>query len=84
MVTSLRVLWETGVRVSEGIALKLDNVGRRGLRVIGKGNAERVVFVQDGMVSAILLCAQELGLERDDYLFPSIQPASTCVSRART
>ena len=32
---------------------------------------ERVVFVQDGLVSAILFCAQELALERQDYLLRS-------------
>ena len=67
----LRLLWETGVRVSEAIRLKLGDVGRHGVRVLGKGSRERVVFVQDGLVSAILFHAQEQGLGRDDYLFPS-------------
>ena len=67
----LTLLWETGVRVSESVGLKLGDVGRRGLRVLGKGNVERVVFVQDSLVSAILFYAQEQGLERDDYLFGS-------------
>ena len=51
--------------------MTLGNVGREGLRVLGKGSVERVVFVQDGLVSAILFYAQEGGLDRDDYLFPS-------------
>ena len=67
----LRLLWETGVRVSEAIALRLGDVGRDGIRVLGKGSVERVVFVQDSLVSAILFHAQELALERSDYLFPS-------------
>ena len=67
----LKLLWETGVRISEGVSLKLDDVGRRGLRVMGKGGVERVVFVQDELVSAILFYAQEHKLERDDFLFPS-------------
>ena len=67
----LRLLWETGVRVSEAIRLRLGDVGRQGIRVLGKGNVERVVFVQDGLVSAILFYAQENGLDRGDYLFPS-------------
>ena len=67
----LRLLWETGVRVSEAISLRVEDVGRQGIRVLGKGSVERVVFVQDGLVSAILFYAQENGLDRDDFLFPS-------------
>ena len=67
----LRLLWETGVRVSEAIPLGLSGVGRQGIRVLGKGGRERVVFVQDGLVSSILFHAQENELGRDDYLFPS-------------
>ena len=67
----LRLLWETGVRISEAIRIKLGDVNRDGVRVLGEGNVERVVLVQDGLVTAILFYAQEHLLERDDYLFPS-------------
>lgn len=67
----LRILWEAGLRISEAIALRLVNVGRDGIRVRGKGDVERVVFVQDGLVSAVLFYAQDAGLERHDYLFQS-------------
>lgn len=67
----LRTLWETGARISEAIRIKLADVGRNGIRVLGKGGKERVVFVQDSLVSAILFYAQEQRLEREDYLFPS-------------
>ena len=67
----LRLLWETGTRISEAIRVRLGDVGRHGIRVLGKGDVERVVFVQDGLVSTILFNAQEQGLERIDYLFPS-------------
>ena len=67
----MRVLWESGTRVSEAIAIKLVDVGREGIRVLGKGRVERVVFVQDSLVSAILFHAQEQAIERNDYLFPS-------------
>ena len=67
----LRLLWETGLRVSEAVALVLGNVGRDGMCVLGKGNVERVVYIQHSLVSAILFHAQEQGLERHDFLFPS-------------
>ena len=50
----MRVLWETRFRISEAIAVKLADVGRGGIRVLGKGGVERVVFVQEGLVAAIL------------------------------
>ena len=67
----LRVLWEAGVRVSEAISLRLADLGRDGIRVLGKGNVERVVFIQESLVSTILFFAQELSLERTGYLFAS-------------
>ena len=67
----LRLLWETGARVSEAIRITLADVGRKGIRVLGKGGKERVIFIQDSLVSAILFHAQEQRLEREDYLFPS-------------
>ncbi|MFC1935825.1 tyrosine-type recombinase/integrase [Chloroflexota bacterium] len=67
----LRLLWGTGMRVSESVKVKVADVGRDGIRVLGKGSVERVVFIQDGLVSAILFYAQERELERNDYLFPS-------------
>ena len=45
----MRLLWETGARVSEAIALELGDVSRDGIRLLGKGVVERVVFVQDSL-----------------------------------
>ena len=67
----LRTLWETGARVSEAIRITLADVSRDGIRVLGKGGVERVIFVQDGLVTAILFYARDRDLERNDYLFPS-------------
>ncbi len=67
----LQLLWQSGARVSEAIALRLSDVNREGIRVLGKGGVERVVFVQEGLVSAILFYAQARELGRDDYLFQS-------------
>ena len=67
----LRLLWETGARVSEAIGIKLGDVSRDGIRILGKGGTERIVFVQDSLVAGILLWAQEEGMNRNDFLFPS-------------
>ena len=67
----LRLLWETGARVSEASSLRLGDVSRDGIRVLGKGGVERVVFIQDSLVSEILFYGQELSLGRTEYLFRS-------------
>jgi len=67
----LTLLWQTGARVSEAIAINLGDISRAGIRVLGKGNVERVIFVQDSPVSSVLLYAQERRMGRSDYLFPS-------------
>ena len=67
--------------MSEAIGLKLSDVSRQGIRVLGKGSRGRVVFVQDGLVSATLFYAQEGRLEGDDYLFPSRKGG--CITKQR-
>ena len=47
------------------------DVGRDGIRVLGKGNVDRVVFIQDGLSTAILFYAQDTQIGRKDYLFQS-------------
>ena len=59
------------MRISEAISLRLADIGRDGIRVLGKGNVERGVYVQDSLLTAILFYAQEGALGRDDYLFRS-------------
>ena len=46
-------------------------MGRDGIRVLGKGKTERVVFVQESLVVAILFYAHEIKPGREDYLFRS-------------
>ena len=77
----LRLLWETGLRVSEATHVRLRDVGRDGIRVLGKGRVERVVFVQNRLVTSILFYAQENAMERYDYLFPSRKGG--CITKQR-
>ena len=67
----LTLLWETGLRVSEAIRIRFEDVSREGIRVLGKGNVERVVFVQDRLIAAVLFYAHEYGLSRENFLLPS-------------
>ena len=67
----LTTLWETGARVSEAIRIRLADVSRDGIRVLGKGHVERVISVQEGLVTAILFYAQDRDMQRNDFLFPS-------------
>ena len=78
----LRLLWETGVRVSEAVRIQLGDVARVGIRVRGKGGVERVVFIQDSLVTAILFYAQDMTLGRDDYLFQSRRGGHVTKQRA--
>ena len=67
----LRLLWEYGVRVSEAISLRLGDVSRQGIRVLGKGSIQRVAYLQDCLIGGILFYAHENGPGRNDFRFPS-------------
>jgi integrase/recombinase XerD len=76
--TMLEVLYATGVRVSELINLKLSqiNLNQGVLRIIGKGDRERLIPVgdeaQDWLREFIAGPRVEILLERQtDYLFPT-------------
>ncbi len=79
----MRVLWETGVRISEAIAVRLADVGRGGIRVLGKGGVERVVFVQEGLVAPILFYDAMIICSRHDAagISPSKGPIRSSVER---
>jgi integrase/recombinase XerD len=60
----------TGVRVSELVNIRVSdiNIENRSVRVIGKGNKERVVFFADWLVP---LLKRYLRNNRSEWLFPS-------------
>ena len=60
----------TGVRVSELVAIKVSdiNIEGRSVKVIGKGNKERVVFFADWLVP---LLKRYLRQNNSEWLFPS-------------
>ena len=62
--------------------MRLGDVDRSGIRVIGKKSVERVVFIQDDLASAILSYAQDMGLNQTSFLFLSRKGAH--ITRQRT
>jgi integrase/recombinase XerD len=76
--TMLEVLYATGLRVSELVSLKHNqvNLNQGVIRVVGKGNRERLIPLGDEAVSWVQQFTQgprvEILLERQtDYLFPT-------------
>ena len=74
--TMLEVLYATGLRVSELVGLKFEQISFRqgGVRIIGKGNKERLVPVGEEAMSwleAYMIQARKklLGERQCDYLF---------------
>lgn len=51
--TALLALWEAGLRRAEVVAVQVADLTTEGLRVIGKGNRERIVPLPNGYADAI-------------------------------
>lgn len=69
------LLTATGLRVSEAVTIRLDRINldgdRPGIRVIGKGNKERIVPVTSPIVSDMLLSyIKRYCRDSSPYLFP--------------
>jgi site-specific recombinase XerD len=64
----------TGVRLSEVLNIRVKdlNVLRNELRVIGKGNKERIVQVKDIIVQKIYAYILKYSLKPEDYLFSKV------------
>ena len=57
----LKIFYQTGIRLSELINLKESQIdtGNRNIKVIGKGNKERVIPVSNDLINDILLYLEE-------------------------
>ena len=82
LMAMLEMLYATGMRVSEMVALPLDAVSRRqpGITVTGKGGKERVVIMTEAGHQAVEAWLEERGKVpawiASDYLFPATSKTS--------
>lgn len=69
----LEMLYATGVRVSELVNIKLSDISRKEIRIVGKGNKERVVrfgeYVEDILKLYLSDAYNQLNLDNSEYLF---------------
>ena len=69
----LEVLYATGVRVSELINIKVSDISGNEIRILGKGNKERIVrfgeYVEEVLELYLNDAYNELNIENSDYLF---------------
>jgi integrase len=68
-------LWNTGVRVSEALSVKVEDVDLRGMAMKiwtlkRKNNNERVVPLQSQFIGEVAVWISEKGLKRGDVFFP--------------
>ena len=91
LYTMLEVLYSTGIRVSELVGLKLSSLleGAMFLRVLGKGNKERIIplveIATEALESWVLVRGSYIKLSEENklFLFPSNKAASGHISRER-
>jgi len=88
IATMIRLTYETGIRVSELVNLKLSsfNFSKKIILVIGKGNKERLVPISDNMIAFIneYLDVRHVFIKngRDNiWLFPSTSSSDGHISR---
>ncbi len=69
----LEMLYATGVRVSELVNIKVSDINGEGIKVLGKGNKERIVEFGDYAESILELYLNEgyksLNVKKSEYLF---------------
>ena len=69
----LEILYATGIRVSELVNIKVSDISGNEIRILGKGNKERIVrfgeYVEEVLELYLKETYNELNLDNSDYLF---------------
>ena len=69
----LEILYATGIRVSELINIKIDDINDREIKVLGKGNKERIVMIGDYAKEYLDIYLKDgyrsLNVDNSDYIF---------------
>ncbi len=73
----ITIFLNCGIRLSELVGLNLTSIKDREIRVIGKGNKERILFLND----ACLMALREYTEERKKYTFKITEPEALFVSQ---
>lgn len=70
-VLPVRLMLECGLRVSEAVSLRVEHIDFEDatIRVLGKGNKERIVYLSPGLLNRIQTLSERLGWS--GYIFPS-------------
>ncbi len=67
-------LWNTGVRVSEALSIKVEDIDLRGMvmriKTLKRNNHMRVVPLQSQFIGEVAVWISERGLKRGDAFFP--------------
>lgn len=73
----ITIFLNCGIRLSELVGLNLTSINEREMRVIGKGNKERILYLNDACLSAL----REYADERKKYTFKITEPEALFVSQ---
>jgi len=68
----LEVLLSTGCRVSEIVGLKLTDIKNNSIKVLGKGNKERIVFLNAKAMMYLKIYVKKR-TDKSDYMFSSLR-----------
>lgn len=69
----IRLLWETGLRISEALSLKYGDIYPDGINVLGKGNKQRMVHCQAPILGDLLRHARS---HANDRIFQKVRTRS--------